>query len=49
MKVVLLAGGLGTRNSEETSDKPKSMVSVICTYLRHTHDNNYCNRSLSIS
>jgi glucose-1-phosphate cytidylyltransferase len=28
MKVVLLAGGLGTRISEETSDKPKPMVSV---------------------
>ncbi len=26
MKVVLLAGGLGTRISEETSDKPKPMV-----------------------
>lgn len=26
MKVVLLAGGLGTRLSEETSDKPKPMV-----------------------
>jgi glucose-1-phosphate cytidylyltransferase len=26
MKVILLAGGLGTRISEETSDKPKPMV-----------------------
>jgi glucose-1-phosphate cytidylyltransferase len=28
MKVVILAGGLGTRISEETSDKPKPMVQV---------------------
>lgn len=28
MKVILLAGGLGTRISEETSDKPKPMVSI---------------------
>jgi len=28
MKVVLLAGGLGTRISEETSDKPKPMVNI---------------------
>ena len=26
MKVIILAGGLGTRISEETSDKPKPMV-----------------------
>ena len=28
MKAVILAGGLGTRISEETSDKPKPMVQV---------------------
>ena len=28
MKVIILAGGLGTRISEETSDKPKPMVSI---------------------
>jgi glucose-1-phosphate cytidylyltransferase len=28
MKVILLAGGLGTRISEETSDKPKPMVKI---------------------
>ena len=28
MKVVILAGGLGTRISEETADKPKPMVSI---------------------
>lgn len=28
MKVVILAGGLGTRISEETSDKPKPMVLI---------------------
>ena len=28
MKVILLAGGLGTRISEETSDKPKPMVEI---------------------
>ena len=26
MKIIILAGGLGTRISEETSDKPKPMV-----------------------
>ncbi len=26
MKVIILAGGLGTRISEETADKPKPMV-----------------------
>ena len=29
MKVILLAGGLGTRISEETSDKPKPMVEIF--------------------
>jgi glucose-1-phosphate cytidylyltransferase len=28
MKVIILAGGLGTRISEETSDKPKPMVPI---------------------
>lgn len=28
MKVIILAGGLGTRISEETGDKPKPMVSI---------------------
>jgi len=28
VKVIILAGGLGTRISEETSDKPKPMVSI---------------------
>ena len=28
MKVVILAGGLGTRISEETGDKPKPMVTI---------------------
>ena len=28
MKVVILAGGLGTRISEETADKPKPMVHI---------------------
>jgi glucose-1-phosphate cytidylyltransferase len=28
MKAILLAGGLGTRISEETSDKPKPMVTI---------------------
>ena len=28
MKVVILAGGLGTRISEETDDKPKPMVPI---------------------
>ena len=26
MKIIILAGGLGTRISEETEDKPMSMV-----------------------
>ena len=29
MKVVILAGGLGTRISEETADKPKPMVLIV--------------------
>ena len=29
MKAILLAGGLGTRISEETSDKPKPMVQIV--------------------
>ena len=28
MKVVILAGGLGTRLSEETHDRPKPMVEI---------------------
>ena len=28
MKVVILAGGLGTRISEETNNKPKPMVKI---------------------
>jgi glucose-1-phosphate cytidylyltransferase len=28
MKAIILAGGLGTRISEETSDKPKPMVDI---------------------
>ena len=28
MKVIILAGGLGTRISEETNDKPKPMVLI---------------------
>jgi glucose-1-phosphate cytidylyltransferase len=28
VKVVILAGGLGTRISEETMDKPKPMVEI---------------------
>lgn len=28
MKIVILAGGLGTRISEETEDKPKPMVLI---------------------
>ena len=28
MKAVILAGGLGTRLSEETTDKPKPMVEI---------------------
>jgi glucose-1-phosphate cytidylyltransferase len=28
VKVIILAGGLGTRISEETSDKPKPMVEI---------------------
>ena len=28
MKVIILAGGLGTRISEETADKPKPMVEI---------------------
>ena len=28
MKAVILSGGLGTRLSEETSTKPKSMVEI---------------------
>jgi len=28
MKVIILAGGLGTRISEETADKPKPMVPI---------------------
>ena len=29
MKVVILAGGLGTRLSEETELKPKPMVDIV--------------------
>ena len=28
MKVIILAGGLGTRLAEETVDKPKPMVEI---------------------
>ena len=28
MKAIILAGGLGTRISEETADKPKPMVEI---------------------
>ena len=28
MKIIILAGGLGTRISEETNDKPKPMVLI---------------------
>ena len=28
MKVIIIAGGLGTRISEETEDKPKPMVLI---------------------
>ena len=29
MKAIILAGGLGTRISEETSSKPKPMVEIV--------------------
>ena len=41
MRVVILAGGLGTRISEETEDKPKPMVSIagrpILWHLMNTY------------
>jgi glucose-1-phosphate cytidylyltransferase len=35
MKVVILAGGLGTRISEETSTRPKPMVEIGKPILWH--------------
>ena len=39
MKIIILAGGLGTRISEETNDKPKPMVLIdglpILWHLMH--------------
>lgn len=34
MKAVILAGGLGTRISEETSLKPKPMAKIISNRVR---------------
>ena len=42
MKTVLLAGGLGTRLSEETTLKPKPMVEIgerpILEHIMHIYD-----------
>jgi glucose-1-phosphate cytidylyltransferase len=41
MKAVILAGGLGTRFSEETSNKPKPMIEIggipICVHIMQTY------------
>ena len=39
MKAVILAGGLGTRLSEETSLKPKPMVQIEETYSMAYNEN----------
>lgn len=33
MKTIILAGGLGTRISEETAKKPKPMVEIVGTLI----------------
>ena len=38
MKVVILAGGLGTRLSEETTIRPKPMVEIGETGLMAYHE-----------
>ena len=38
MKAVILAGGLGTRLSEETSHKPKPMVELWYANLMAYHE-----------
>jgi dTDP-glucose pyrophosphorylase len=35
MKAVILAGGLGTRLSEETSVKPKPMIEMVMDKLNN--------------
>ena len=39
MKAVILAGGLGTRLSEETYDKPKPMVEIENANTLAYHEN----------
>ena len=48
MKVVLLAGGLGTRLSEETSLKPNPMVEIFEIAIQYIRNNSRCSMLLII-
>jgi len=52
-KVIILAGGLGTRISEETSDKPKPMVliddkPILWHLMKSFSDQGFCNFVLAL-